>query len=50
MEKTEESKIRAMLLEILSLERKNLKTQAKNDVRMIEEISRVIISYSKQRM
>lgn len=50
MELKEENKIRAMLLEILSLERRNLKTQTKNDVKMIEEISRVIISYSKQRM
>ena len=44
-----ESKMRAMMLEILSMERKNLRTKAKSDNKMAEEIAKVIVAYTKER-
>lgn len=49
MEKLDESKIRLIMMEIISLERKNLRTKTKNDTKMVEELSKVIIGYSRQR-
>lgn len=45
-----EENMRLMRLEIKNEERKNLKTQTKNDGKMVEEISRIINYYTKQRM
>lgn len=42
-----EDKIRAMIFEILNMERKNLRSKAKTDQRMSEEIQKVIIMHSK---
>lgn len=42
-----EEKMRMMILEILNMERKNLRSKAKTDQRMAEEIQKVIIEYSK---
>ena len=44
-----EGKMRAMILEILSMERKNLRTKAKSDNKMSEEIAKVIVAYTKER-
>ena len=49
MEKLSEDKMRNMILEILSMERKNLRSKAKTDQKMAEEIQKVIIDYSKMR-
>lgn len=49
MAKLSEDKMRTMILEILSMERKNLRSKAKTDQRMAEEIQKVIITYSKMR-
>lgn len=45
----EEKTLRAMIFEILNMERKNLRSKAKTDQRMAEEIGKVIIDYSKMR-
>ena len=42
-----ESQLCTMKLEILSMERKNLRSKAKTDQRMAEEIQKIIIEYSK---
>lgn len=44
-----ERRMTAMILEILSMERKNLRTKAKSDNKMSEEIARVILAYTKER-
>ncbi len=49
MQTISEDKLRTMTLEILHLERKNLRSKAKTDQRMAEEIARVIVDYSKTR-
>lgn len=49
MTKLSEDKMRTMILEILNMERKNLRSKAKTDQRMAEEIQKVIITYSKMR-
>ena len=49
MAKQSEDKMRTMILEILNMERKNLRSKAKTDQRMAEEIQKVIITYSKMR-
>lgn len=49
MEKLSEDKMRAMIFEILNMERKNLRSKAKTDQRMAEEIQKVIKEYSKMR-
>lgn len=49
MSKLTESQICMMKLEILNLERKNLRSKAKTDQRMSEEIQKIIIEYSKMR-
>lgn len=43
-----EDTLRMIMLEILHMERKNLRSQAKTDQRMAEEIGKVIIDYSKR--
>lgn len=49
MAKIPEEKMRAMIFEILNMERKNLRSKAKTDQRMSEEIQKVIITHSKMR-
>lgn len=49
MQNISEDKLRTMTLEILHLERKNLRSKAKTDQRMAEEIAHVIVDYSKTR-
>lgn len=49
MAKLSEDKMRTIILEILNMERKNLRSKAKTDQRMAEEIQKVIIEYSKMR-
>lgn len=49
MSKLTESQICMMKLEILNLERKNLRSKAKTDQRMSEEIQKIIIEYSKMK-
>ena len=44
-----EEKMRTIIFEILNMERKNLRSKAKTDQRMAEEIQKVIIDYSKMR-
>lgn len=44
-----EEKMRNIILEILNMERKNLRSKAKTDQRMAEEIQKVIIEHSKMR-
>lgn len=47
---TNEEKMRYLRIDILREENKNLKTQAKSDQKMVEEIAKMIQSYTKQRM
>lgn len=49
MQELPEEKMRMMIFEILNMERKNLRSKAKTDQRMAEEIQKVIIDYSKMR-
>lgn len=44
-----EEKMRTMIFEILNMERKNLRTKAKSDNKMSEEIAKVIMAYTKER-
>lgn len=44
-----EEKLRGIIFEILNMERKNLRSKAKTDQRMSEEIQKVILEYSKMR-
>lgn len=37
----------AIILEILNLERKNLRTGLKTDKAMVDEIAKIIVSYSQ---
>ncbi len=48
MKEVSEAIMRNMIFEILSMERKNLRSRAKTDQRMAEEISKVIIDYAKR--
>lgn len=49
MQEMTEEKIRAILFEILNLERKNLRSKAKTDQRMAEEIQKILIDYARMR-
>lgn len=49
MSKLTENEICMMKLEILNMERKNLRSKAKTDQRMSEEIQKIIIEYSKMK-
>lgn len=49
MSEINENKLRTIIFEILSMERKNLRSKAKTDQKMAEEIGKVIIDYSKMR-
>lgn len=47
MLKISEDMMRQMMFELLYMERKNLRSRAKTEQRMSEEIQKVIIEYSK---
>ena len=49
MQQLSEEKMRMVIFEILNMERKNLRSKAKTDQRMSEEIQKVIIEYARQR-
>ncbi|MGN0290832.1 MAG: hypothetical protein ACI4C5_02790 [Lachnospiraceae bacterium] len=48
MEKTKENILRTLTFEILHMERKNLRSKAKTDQKMSEEIQKVIVEYARQ--
>lgn len=45
--KLSEDMIRTIIFEILSIERKNLRSKSKTDQRMSEELQTILIQYSK---
>lgn len=47
MSKISEDMMRQMMFELLHMERKNLRSRAKTEQRMSEEIQKMIIEYSK---
>lgn len=49
MAEMSENTLRTIILEILNKERKNLRSKAKTDQKMAEEIAKIIIDYSKMR-
>lgn len=49
MPEMNEDTLRLIIFEILNMERKNLRSKAKTDQKMAEEIGKVIIDYSKMR-
>ncbi len=48
MEKTKDNILRTLTFEVLHMERKNLRSKAKTDQRMSEEIQKVIVEYARQ--
>lgn len=46
MQKTDERQIKTAMLEILHLERKNLRSKAMTDQKMVEEIKHIIVEAS----
>lgn len=48
MEKTKDSILRTLTFEVLHMERKNLRSKAKTDQRMSEEIQKVIVEYARK--
>lgn len=49
LEKLSEKKLQILMMEVLQMERKNLRTKAKDDGKMAEDIAKTIISYANQR-
>lgn len=49
MSNLSQDQLRTMKLEILNMERKNLRSKAKTDQKMSEEIQKVINDYSKMK-
>ncbi len=47
MQKTDERQIKTAMLEILHLERKNLRSKAMTDQKMVEEIKHIIVETSR---
>lgn len=48
MKTIDENILRQMILEVLHIERKNLRSKAKTDQRMAEELEKIIIDYTKR--
>lgn len=48
MEKTRENLLRTLTFEVLHMERKNLRSKAKTDQKMSEEIQKVIVEYARK--
>lgn len=49
MEVLSEKKLQVLMMEVLHMERKNLRTKAKDDGKMADMIAKTIISYANQR-
>jgi len=49
MEQLSEKKLQLLTMEVLHMERSNLRTKTKEDGKMAEEIAKLIIAYAKQR-
>ena len=47
MEKTKEEILKVLTFEVLHMERKNLRSKAKTDQKMSEEIQKVIVDYAR---
>lgn len=48
MDKAKERLLRTLTFEVLHMERKNLRSKAKTDQKMSEEIQKVIVEYARQ--
>lgn len=48
MDKTKENLLRTLTFEVLHMERKNLRSKAKTDQKMSEEIQKVIVEYARK--
>lgn len=48
MEEKKENLLRTLTFEILHKERKNLRSKAKTDQKMSEEIQKIIVEYARQ--
>lgn len=48
MDKTRENLLRTLTFEVLHMERKNLRSKAKTDQKMSEEIQKVIVEYARK--
>jgi len=47
MKEVSEKVMRNMIFEVLHVERKNLRSKAKTDQRMAEELAKIIVDYAK---
>lgn len=45
--KTEENIMRQMILQVLQLEKRNLRSKAKTDQKMVDELIKIISEYAK---
>ncbi len=45
--KIEENIMRQMILQVLRLEKKNLRSKAKTDQKMVDELTKIISEYAK---
>ena len=50
MKEISEKVMRNMILEVLHVERKNLRSKAKTDQRMAEELAKIIVDYVRMSM
>ncbi|MBO5523530.1 MAG: hypothetical protein J5986_07640 [Roseburia sp.] len=48
MKTIDENILRQMILEVLHIERKNLRSKAKTDQRMAEELEKIITDYARR--
>ena len=49
MEQLSEKKLQLLMMEVLHMERRNLRTKAKDDGKMAEDIAKTIVAYANQR-
>lgn len=49
MRKIEKELLQEMTFQVLHMERKNLRSQAKSDQKMSEELQKVIVDYTRRR-
>lgn len=49
MEQISEKKLQILMMEVLHMERKNLRTKAKDDGKMADDIAKTIAAYASQR-
>ena len=50
MKEVDEKVMRNMIFEVLHVERKNLRSKAKTDQRMAEELAKIIVDYARMSM